>query len=172
MQIRNAYNGVVTFLRDKADPWSKWATVIAVVIGGAWAWWNFSIEDSTASNAQIGISTEVLDYGKDTSLLVVHLMPKNIGKVPIEVTGEGLSMTVTKLPADAKEGRMNLDKLKPDYNAPHIEKKYGGYVLEPGVELDETEAFVVPSNNVYLIDGEVDLGDDWTVGKSAIVKVK
>ena len=172
MSIRTAYTTAVSFLRDKADPWSKWATVIAVVIGGTWAWWNFHIADSTSSNAEIGVSAEVLDYGKDTRLLVVHLTPKNIGKVPIEVTGDGLSIAVTKLPADAKVGRMEVDKLKPDYTAPHIERKYGGYTLEPGVELDETETFVVPSDAAYLVEGEMDLGDDWTVGKSMVIRVK
>ncbi|WP_342956820.1 hypothetical protein [Paraburkholderia sp. JHI869] len=48
----------------------------------------------------------------------------------------------------------------------------GGYVMEPGIDYDEIETFVVPKNTTYIVRAEMDHYDEdpeVEVGASCIV---
>lgn len=153
------------------DQLSKLASIIAMCIGGAWVLYNFHIQDSAATNPELKIETEVFPYSDDTRLVIIHLKPHNIGKVPIEIEGDGLSLRITKYPKNAKVGLLNTESLKPDFLIKKIEQKYGAYVLEPGVEFDEVVSYVLPVGDTYLLESSMDLGDDWEVEGYHTLKV-
>lgn len=73
--------------KDWIDLAFKLVSLIAIPIGGWWAFHNFSITDTDKWNPKIAVSAEVLPYDAQSSLLVVHVKPKNIGKVPINLYG-------------------------------------------------------------------------------------
>jgi hypothetical protein len=175
--LRNWSNRAKSWLRsilvEHIDIVSKWVTILAILIGGIWVYYNFNITDTNKSNAEIAISTEILPYDAKSSLLVIYIKPKNIGKVPIEITGDGITLTLKEIPKDAKVGHIDMEKIPPTLSVPNLVKKYDGYLLEPGIEYNEVETFVLPHGNTYLVEAVVDLGDDdEDVGSYHVVQIK
>ena len=105
-------------------------------------------------------------------MVIVYIKPKNIGKVPIEITGDGLALTLKEVPKDAKVGHIDMEKIPAILSVPDLVKKYDGYRLEPGVEYNEVETFVLPIGNTYLIEAELNLDDSTSVGSYHVVQIK
>lgn len=173
--IRKRSNRVKSWPRsilvDHVDIVSKWVTILAILIGGIWAYYNFNITDTGTSNAEIAISTEVFPYDVNSSLVIVYIKPKNIGKVPIEITGDGITLTLKEIPKDVKVGHIDMEKITAIVYVPNLVKKYDGYFLEPGVTLNEVETFILPHGKTFLVEVAMDLGDDFDVGSYHVVQI-
>jgi len=156
--------------RDWADLVLKVTSIAAIIAAGAWAYYQFWVTDTTDSNIQLGISTEVLPYSGNNRLLLIHVRPKNIGKVL--VSPEHLTVSIKDLPTDLKPGAVDLRKLKERYSTDILDNYKDGYDLEPGVLYDEVVALVVPKGIILSVYGEVDFESDYEVDQTAVVTVK
>ncbi|BCK86602.1 hypothetical protein MIZ01_0366 [Sideroxyarcus emersonii] len=170
--------------KDWSDLLLKWVTIIAIPIGGWWTYHNFSITDTAEWNPVINVSANALPYDSHSSLLVVHVKPKNIGKVPIVLKGKNsggdIAITLRTLPANLKQGRIDEDKLPKLNELKSVVSEFSGeYVLEPGVEYDDVWSFIVPKGKTYFVHVELDWPykgnkpqDGYEVDSSYIVEVK
>ncbi|MFZ6688482.1 hypothetical protein ACO0K0_12115 [Undibacterium sp. SXout11W] len=157
---------------DSTELISKWVTISAIIAGGIWAYYNFLIVDYKLPNAQITLSTEVIDTGGDLRLLVVHIKPTNIGKVPIEIKSDGLSLSLRKIPSgNGKSEQINLDEIKPVFEKKDLLKRYESYLMEPAVMYDEVALFYLPKGDTYAIEANLDLGETGEVGAFDFVKI-
>jgi hypothetical protein len=155
--------------RDWIDVVLKVMSIAAIIAAGAWAYYQFRLADTDASNIQMSVTTEVLKYSGDNRLLMIHVRPKNIGKVM--VAPRHLAVTVRDLPVDLKPGAVDLDKLKERYKADILDRFMGGYEMEPGVEYDEVVTMIVPTG-MYSVGAEMDLGDDYEVDHTTVARVE
>lgn len=170
------------FQLEKVKLWAEFAltcaSLIALPVAGWWAYHNFSVEDTHETNPNISVSADVLPYDDDRRLLVVHVRPKNAGKVPIELDGGkkgDIDVEVKVLPPKLPNGHLDPDKLPVKFPASNIVSGYkGGYVMEPGIDYDEIETFVVPKGATYIVRAEMDHYDedpDDEVDASSVVVV-
>ena len=160
-----------------------WMTIISIPIAGWWTYHNFSITDTPEWNPEIRVSADVLPYGSNLSLLVVHVKPKNIGKVPISlyggVKGGDISVKVSSMPSKHGLGRIIESELtKVEEIASLVKENSGEYSLEPGVEYDDLQYFVVPKDKAYLVNAQLDWpydgenpDDGYRVNASTVVPV-
>lgn len=161
---------------QKAKDWADFAlkavSVLAIIAGGSWAYYKFRLTDTTASNIQLTVSTEVLQYTEDYRLLLIHVKPKNIGKVPVTPGKDGLIVSIYKFPSDRKPGPVGLDSLPAIHKTDVLKKFTDGYELEPGVEYDEVEALIVPKGTIFMAKAVMDLGDKTEVDHVNFVRVE
>jgi hypothetical protein len=153
------------YLKEWGSALLPWVTIASLFIGGWWAYHNFSITDTAEWNPEIRVSADVLPYDSNSSLLVVHVKPKNIGKVPIELQGgvkDGdISVTVSSIPSKQGLGRINETELmKVDEIKSFVNELGGDYILEPGVEYDDLKFFVVSKDRLYFVSAQLNLPYD------------
>ena len=153
------------------------AQVVAVGIAG---WWTYHLHDSTGEgvvNPNATLQLTVLPYytSKDQRLLLVHVHPKNAGKVPIYLRKpDDLRVKVKRIPEQGLSGVIDVDRLpKPVAEIDGMLKRYGDeYELDPGVEFDEVASFVLPLG-LYHVEAELSFGKEGdTVGDQEIVELK
>lgn len=139
-------------------------SLIAIPVAGWWAYHNFTVEDTHERNPNISVSADVLPYDDDHRLLVVHIRPKNVGKVPIELNGGkkgDIDVAIKALPSKLSNGYIDFEKLPPQFPILHIVSNFkGGYVLEPGIDYDEVETYVVKNNTTYVVYAEINHFND------------
>jgi hypothetical protein len=150
-------------------------SVVAIPVAGYWAYHNFTVEDTHAVNPNIAVSAEVLPYDADKSLLVVHVKPRNPGKVPIKLKEGDIDVLVETIPPGLCKGHVD-DELgvRMFSDGADIIGSGDSYTMEPGVEYDEVQLFVVPKGQTYLVNAAMfgfteDPAAD--VNDSAVVKV-
>lgn len=156
---------------DWADFLLKVVSIIAIVIGGLWAYFQFDLSRAAIDNIQMTVSSESQPYGNDTRLLLIHVKPKNIGKVLVMPGKSGFVVTVRKIPGDLKQGVVGLEKIPELYKVDLMKRFPDGYELEPGVEYDEVVAVVVPKRSSYAVKALFGVGDD-EVDHTAVARVE
>jgi hypothetical protein len=132
------------------DILSKVATIVAIVVGGIWAYRNFNLERTDIANPQVVVDPRVLTYTNEKVLLVVNITLKNVGRRIVRVSKEGCLVSVELVPADQPlykrlkfgEGRAVVK----DVNI--LDEYYVGqpwnYEIEPGNEYHEIYSAVMP----------------------------
>jgi len=158
--------------RDWADLLLKSISVLALILGGGWAYYQFSITDTTASNIQLFVSTEYQPYSDDSRLLLIHVKPENIGKVSVEPGKDGFVVIVRSIAPNAGPGVLDLEKMPEVYKVNLMERFPKGYELEPGVKYDEVLALVVPKGSMYAIKATLDLGDDTEMDHTVVARTE
>ncbi len=188
----NRLNTILKFLsclQHHLKEWGStllpWITIVSIPVGGWWAYHNFSITDEGEWNPVISISAEVLPYDGN-ELLVVHVRPKNIGKVPVKLFGKNkgdISVSLAELPSGHTIGRIQDDELKVINKIESlVAENSGEYGLEPGVEYDDVQYFIVPepkpkTTKYYVVSTELSWpnvgnpADGYVVAASTVVKV-
>lgn len=168
---------------DTAKKWVDFllacGSLLALPIGAWWVVHNFSVEDAHEANPNISVTADVMPYDADRRLLLVHVRPKNVGKIPIELDGGSngdIKITVGAVPAKLPNGPMDTDKLTAQFTVPNFVSRYpGGYVMEPGIDYDELVPFIVSKAKTYIVRAEMthyDDSPDDEVDGSYIVKVE
>lgn len=156
-------------VKEWVDLVLKALSIFAIIATGCWAIYQFKITETDASNIQFVVTTEVLKYSDDSRMLLIHLRPKNIGKIRVEPLH--ITVTVKDIPVGLKPGSaVDLEKLKERFKADVLDRFKDGYELEPGVEYDEIVTLVVPKG-MYSVSGEMDLGDNYEVDHTTIAMV-
>ena len=158
--------------RDWVDLFLKVLSVLAIIAGGAWAYFQFVVTRTTAANVQLTVSSEVLPYSAESRLLIIHAKPKNIGKVSVTPAKAGFLVSVKSLPTNAKQGVLDLENLPDFYKTDLLKRFSDGYMLEPGVEYDEAVALVVPVGSMYAIKITLNLEDNTEVDHTIVSRVE
>lgn len=156
--------------KDWVELTLKVMSVLAIIAGGIWAYYQFRLTETTSSNIQLTINTEIVNYSDEYQLLVIHVKPKNIGKVLVVPDKDGLVVTVREIPRNQQTGAINLENLPILHSSDLLKKFTAGYELEPGVEYDEIETLVVPKGKIYAIKAVMDLGDNTEVDQVTITR--
>lgn len=167
---RSQLTRIAGWFAKTADPWSKWMQVVAIVGAAWWAIYNYNLLGTSEPTPVMKVSVEVLPYDADKRLLVVHALPHNVGKVSIDV-GYPMSITIKRIPEGEGSGYIDRDKLPPLFEAKNIIQRYAGYQLDPGVEFEEVEPFVVPAGASYIVEAVLGLKKDEEVGATQLVHV-
>lgn len=159
--------------RDKADLFLKILLMCAILVGGVWGFYQFWTTNIAPSNTvQIRVSVESQPYSANAQLLLIHVKPKNAGKLRISPGKKGLVVIARSIPSDAKEGVLELDRLPKGYRVNLAKRFFDGYNLEPGVEYEEVLVLIVPKGAIYAIKATLDLEDNSEVEHVAIVSTK
>jgi hypothetical protein len=147
--------------KDWTDVLLKSLSILAILAGGVWGFYQFWITDFAANNIQLTVSSESQPYSTNSRLLLVHVKPKNIGKVSVSPGKQGLLVIIRSVPDNMKDGILDLEKLPEVYKTDLMKRFPEGYELEPGVEYDELIAMVVPKGSAFAIKAVFDLEDDY-----------
>jgi hypothetical protein len=172
-QIRRYATGFATriaaffsLLGRIADPVAKWATTIALIGGGVWAYYQFVLGGASDWAVNLDISTETIPYHDDLALLVVHVRSKNPrnSEVDVERPDGKFTLTIKELPkgkqkgslvdpgdpADAQSFTKTVDLLPKD-----------GYVFPPGADFEDATAVVLPIGATVWLTARLDYGGDY-----------
>jgi hypothetical protein len=148
----------------------KWATILGIVAAGAWAFLNFWLMRLDVPNLVLTPSTETIPYTDNLRLLVIHIKPKNIGKVVFEPGKKGFHLLIKKLPKSAKYGELlEFAKAKTFKTVDLLRNDPDGYTLEPGAEYDEVESLVASAGDIFYIEAELWWSNDQDSVMSKIV---
>lgn len=154
------------------DPLSKVAQILAVAIAGYWTWHLHDITGEADINPQVGVSAEAFENNKETRLLAVHVTEKNVGKVPIHLDGNALTVQIKKIPENVAAGYIDVDKQPVQFEKKDFLKRYEEETeIDAGTEFEEVEYFAVPPG-LYRIEATVLLGENDSVNGFATVDVK
>lgn len=156
--------------RDWIDLLLKVMSILAIIAAGGWAIYQFKITDSDASNIQLIVSTDVMNYQGDNRLLLIHVKPRNIGKV--RVSPKHLTVTISDLPIGIKPSVIDLTKLNEKYKTDILDRFKNEYDIEPGVEYDEVVAMIVPKGTMYAVYSEMEFEEGDEVDYTAIARVE
>ncbi|OGH06570.1 MAG: hypothetical protein A2W22_02820 [Candidatus Levybacteria bacterium RBG_16_35_11] len=144
-----------------SDIASQFATAIAIIAGGAWAYWNFVIKRVNVWNLSVVIDPEIYPYKGSKKLLVINVTLKNVGNVKISPGSKGCRLTVYKLPKNKNTGEsLDWEKYKTLLKDVDILRRYKGkrgyqgYEIEPNCEYDEFETLVVKKGELILIKAD------------------
>ncbi len=149
------------------------ATILAILTGGVWAFFNFSLFRTTADNLSVKIVPTVTRYNNDNYLLTITLNVSNLGKTRVYAGAKGCELMLRKLDRTKVSGQAlaydysnnksmkwsesgtellpNLDMLR------HYDP--GTYWLEPGVEYHEIESIVIPKDGLIVVKTTFWVGD-------------
>jgi hypothetical protein len=156
--------------RDWADLGVKLLTMVAILVGGYWAYYKFRVTDEAEISAVVAVSAEVLPYSRESCLLLLHVRPKNIGNVPISFGNKGFVVTVRSVPAGSNPGALDLDAQPKFYETDILQRFPDGYDLEPRADYDELVALVVPKGSMFSAKAVLNLPDGTEVDHTAVVR--
>lgn len=163
----------VRWLALAADPLSKWAAIIAVLAGGAWALYRFGLSGATDWAINLSISTQVIPYHDDLALLVIHVHPKNPRdqEVNLDPGRDAYKVTVEWIPDGKPIGTVMDDNLPASgvFPATISMMPKDGYTFLPGADFDDATSIVVPMGSKLWITAEVDYEGDYVVANSIVV---
>lgn len=145
-------------IRNVGDAAQKWATVIALIIGGYWTYRIYHTAGTENSNWSVVVSADVAPYTQSTKLIAAHVSVKNSGKTPVTIDHGTCNIWLKRLPDNASVGPLPTGGLKRLYQT-NLDKKYGEIVVEPGLDSKEETIFVV-SPGRYLIEVETYVDGD------------
>jgi hypothetical protein len=146
---------------EKADFLLRLFTFIALVAGGAWAFYLYHLSGSDDWGINISLETKVLPYHDKLRLLVVHVKSKNPRKVNVELRsklGDSYTLSVRKLPADAKAETVFEEDQGDLINKIDLMKSAeGDYEILPGAEMDDMRVFVLPINTTVSLYADMEM---------------
>ncbi len=146
-------------------------TILAIVAGGTWTVWTFFIQRTDVENVSLGVTTDSVEYRGDLRLLVIHVKPKNIGKVLVDPPI--FRLTVRRIPLDLPQWKaIDLTPIEPMPPIDLLRHDREGYEMEPGVEYDDIELIVVPKNIVVHVQAELGFSDGSMVLAQTVRAIK
>ena len=161
---------------QKARNWAnlllKVISMPAIVVGGAWAYYQFSTVDTAVPNIQLTISIDNQRYSDGLRGLFIHVKPRNIGKVPIEIKPgkESFVVTVRKGSNNVGQSALDMENLPEFYKADFMKLFPDGYLLEPDAEHDEVLALVAPKGS-YAIKAMLKFGGNGKVDQTVFARI-
>lgn len=137
---------------------------IAIVVGG---WWTYSLFISAGDGIPhlvLHMRSEVLGAGTDR-LLVLHIVPKNVGKIPLE-SAPRFDVCINPLPEVMATGtvvepqqRLDTGKQQCRWQINVLRRYTDGYFVDPGTDYEEVEAIALPPG-LYQVEVELDADND------------
>jgi hypothetical protein len=94
--------------------------------------------------------------------------------------GGDISITISKIPPDLSQGRIEASKLSQLYGIKSlVAENDGSYIIEPHARYDDVRVFVVPKGQTYFIHTEMVLPnesgnpeDEESVDSSFVIEAK
>jgi hypothetical protein len=156
-----------------ADPLSKWATVLAVVGAGIWAYYQFNLGGGGGGDwaIDLALTTEVIPYSDKTALLVVHIRAKNprISEVNLEPPDDKYVLRVRQLPEGLPSGTV----IDPDTDGKLIKEidllPKDGYIFAPGADFEDEMSMVLPIGSKVALTAELDYNNDYVATNKIVV---
>jgi hypothetical protein len=164
-----AWKRALATIASTLDPLSKLAQIAAVVIAGVWAYRAHLLSGEDDLVPEVWVSTQAVAYNQDTRLLVVHIREKNVGKVPLDLKPDSLTLTVKKIPDSLRPGLVKMNGQPALYQEKHLLEQGGPY-LSPGAEQEDVAEIVV-TPGMYLIEARFALPDGDFASHAAFQKV-
>lgn len=154
------------------DPLFKFAQVTAVAIAGFWTYHLHQLTGTEDIDPEVWVSTQAGPYSKDARLLVVRIREKNVGKVPVLVNRDALTLTVKRIPDTLTSGYVKMDGQPTLFEEKQLLRRYGdGLYLSPGTEGEDMAEFVV-APGMYTVEATFLLTDGDTVSHAAFQRVE
>jgi hypothetical protein len=158
-------------LGKSLDPLSKAAQIVAVVIAGYWTYHIYLITGAEDFAPEVWVSTQAVPYSKDARLLNVHIREKNVGKVPVTIGRDDLTLRVKKVPDSLPSGFVNMDGQPALFEERHLLRRYDdGLYISPGTEAEDVAQFVVVPG-MYTVEANFLLSDGDNVSDIAFQRV-
>ena len=153
----------------------KCATVLAVVVGAIWAAGTFVLFRSQVENLNLSITTQQVPYTGDLRLLIVHVRPKNLGKVLGRP--DTYRLRVKEIPVSGQAWKaLQRSELKEILSLNMLRHYPEGYEIEPGVEYDDIEIIVVKKGATLLVSAELGFeypdNDDDNIDVHEVVRIE
>lgn len=158
--------------QDLSDLTLKVMSIIAIILGGWWAYYQFDISRATASNIQVAVTSESKNYDESSCILLIHVKVKNIGKVLVKPNKDGFIVSVRRIPKNLNQGPIELEKMPLMHRVNLLKRYRDGYELEPEVEYDEIVALIVPKSSMYAVKATFNLSDETEVDQTAVANVE
>jgi hypothetical protein len=174
--ISRPISTLFSWLGRVADPLAKWATTLALIGGGVWAYYQFALAGAADWAINLDVSTEVIPYHDNLALLVVHVRSKNPrnSEVDVEPPDGAFKLTIKELP----EGKSSGSVIDPDdpSDSRNLLKTVdllpkGGYVFAPGADFEDVTSVVLPLGAKVWLTARLDYDGDY-VSTSNIAVVR
>ena len=132
---------------------------LAILVGGAWAYWIFVIRRQGVWNLRVSLDTDIVPYTSSKRILSIYVVLKNVGNVKVTPSPKGCRVSVYVLPKTYKGGELisfeNHTALVKELDILRRYKEkgaYWGYEIEPNCEYKEAEFLVVSKGDVLAIE--------------------
>lgn len=175
---QDKWRAILLWMARYADPFAKWAVVLAIVGGGWWLYTGPAGNDVVATNPQMQIAVDYLDLPEGDKkagqykIAVIHVKTKNLGTAAIEVSPDDLVLSLNPVQGELPAGWVDTRNLVAQDTVALLQKYPDGEILEAGVEYDDQAAFVLPVGAVFVARAKLDLGDNNLVQAESYLKVK
>jgi hypothetical protein len=157
--------------KEFLEPLAKVAQIVAVGIAGFWTYHIYQITGEGEVNPEVWVSAQTFSYSKDARILLVRIRQKNVGKVPVSLDSDALSLTVKKISEGLKVGSVNMDTQAPLFEVNAFKSYEDGVELSPGAEYEDIAEFVVEPG-LYHMEASLALPDDDVVNNVAVLRVE
>lgn len=137
--------------KDVIESLEKLVSIMAIVVGGAWAYWRFGVTREAEWNLEVTVAGTVLPYGShaDKKILVVVAKLANVGKTVFVPSDDGITLKLSRLNKDGySEGLVIDDELAALGEEISMLRYYNEYYIEPGCTYEEVEAVFVPADTI------------------------
>ena len=150
-------------LEKIASAASDVVTMLALVIGGGWAFFRYVLKRENAWNLVIEANPTFHPYRSGQILLSVEIVLKNIGQVRIKPSGVGCRLSIRLLPQDQSVGQTphwkDSTSLLTDYDVlrsanPRLDNLpiNENYWIEPNAHYTETVNVIVPKAATIMVE--------------------
>jgi len=136
--------------------------VVAIIVGGLWAYFRFRIKRESKWNLNVKVAAAVFPHSSNRRLLIVNMTLHNVGNVVVygkkdDKEGECCAYVykIQKTDKDKYIGPIEVDynRAKNEVGKVNFLEEEGYYYLEPGATYEESAAFVVKAGRVYAVVG-------------------
>ncbi len=173
---------------------SKFAGIIALIVGAWWTYSQFTIHRENAENVNVSIDPKVIAESSSNPIILANVTIENVGKVAVRAgkyndEHEGLELTVIEYKNHAKgigQNKQVIDwELGGDappsndwpvvgYNMISQYKAYkdGNYNLNPGSKFKESVAVPAKHEKLYLLRVRFFSDSGWSTSDLAYIYTK
>jgi len=155
--VRQHLNSMDLPNKDTAGLIKDLATVAGIVIGGAWAFWRWSLSEYLRHRREIPafegeLTARIVPEQAGRVVLTAVCKWKNVSAIPLRVNTKETRFTVFEIPPDTPLGPVGprLNNLPPKF----VRKPWELWpeaVLEPGTNSELQAHFVMEAGRMYII---------------------
>ncbi|CAJ0802377.1 hypothetical protein [Ralstonia holmesii] len=166
-------------IADKLDILLKSLSAVAVLIGGAWAFYKYIIGGATSWMNNISLDTKVLPYRDDLRLLVIHVRSTNprATKFEFDETNATFKLAIRLLPIGNSAQTVLDEEFGQVIASIDLMRGSGGYELLPGATLDDMRSVVLPLGAIASLTAELKIKRWWQaeadfISTSSVVRIE
>lgn len=145
---------------EYADLVLKIFSILALIGGGIWAYFQFQIGGAHDWVTNLAVQTEVLPYRDDLRLVVVHVKSKNPRPTRNELRkpADSFKVVVRQVSADLKSKSVVTERDGAELVSADLLPN-DGLDLLPYAEFDDVVSFVLPAGITVMVSAEMDVAN-------------